>query len=391
MILTIDCRLSSTRKANAASDSAPPAAAYAPPSRAEIASVACGKDPTCELVVLPDSADLEQGHIAVVEHACVNLVSDGSRDSRARATWLLEGGHGALHRAQLLSERCAPIGMSTTTVLGPHRIRQIEPETTSDSGAPAASTVFDFALDPPRLLRRSHVSSSETSELREDTWDFEAERGAVCTRPSPDAPCSTTTLAFPVLTVAEAAFGDGSWRVVSLGECGVYIDGSPGNGVVEPAHEATGTVLRALLTDGAMYVEISDDAFVTAGKVVDRLNVTLTSRGALPGEAHRWQLFVDGRIKSVEGLAPQAEMVSVNPTLRRFKLTGASVAWRQSADLSYVDTADGITERAVLRSGTVAGEIHRVPADEAVCVPEGGSLRVRRKAVPAAPTVPLAP
>jgi hypothetical protein len=321
----------------------------------------------------------------------VNPASAPTPDSRARATWLLEGGHGALHRVQLLSERCAPAGIPTTAVLGPHRIRQIEAETTSDSGAPVESTVFDFALDPPRLRRRSRVSPFDAGELREDTWDFEAERGAVCTRPSPDAPCSTTALAFPVLTVADEAFGDGSWRVVSLGECGVYIDGSPGNGVVEPAQEATGTVLRALLTDGAMYVEISDDAFVITGKVVDRLNVTLTSGGALPGEAHRWQLFVDGRVKSIEGLAPHAEMVSVNPTLRRFKLTGAPVAWREFADLSYIDTADGLTERAVLRSGTVAGEIHRVPADEAVCVPEGGSLRVRRKAVPAAPTLPLAP
>jgi hypothetical protein len=82
-------------------------------------------------------------------------------------------------------------------------------------------------------------------------------------------------------------------------------------------------------------------------------------------------------------------MVSVTPTLRRFKLAGVAVAWRQLARLSYVDTADGLSERARLLSGTEEGEIRGVSDDKATCVIEADSLQVRRRPIPVAPLDPL--
>jgi hypothetical protein len=378
------------REVNAARGSA----TTAPPSArddADVKAAVCESDPSCEVVgILPASDDLRGGRIVVVEHSCGTFDRHGYVDLRATGTWLLGGDAGAVHRVQLLDEHCEPTGKPRIAVLGPGRIRQIETRTISDAGAPETWTVSDFAIDPPRLLRKTYASSSDSGELYEDTWDSEAARGGTCTRSAPDAPCTTRALAFPVLTVADPAFAVGSWRATSLGDCGLYVDGSPGNGLIEPPEGAApGTVVRALVSDDAMYVEISDDAFVVAGKVVDRLDVTLTSREASPGEPQSWQLFMDGRVTSIEGRAPKAEMVSVDSTLRRFKLSGVAVAWREVASLSYTDTADGIATRVVLRSGTVPGEIHRVPPDSAVCTPEGGSLRVRRRGPPPAPTEPL--
>jgi hypothetical protein len=138
-----------------------------------------------------------------------------------------------------------------------------------------------------------------------------------------------------------------------------------------------------------MYIEVSDDAFVTAGNVVDRLDVILTAQHALPGEALSWRLFMDGRVEAVSGRPPSAEMVTVTPTLRRFKLAGVAVEWRELARLSYVDTADGLSERARLLSGTEEGDIRGVSDDKAICVIEGDSLHVRRHPTPVAPLDPL--
>jgi hypothetical protein len=154
--------------------------------------------------------------------------------------------------------------------------------------------------------------------------------------------------------------------------------------------DAGGAAVRALVTGDAIYIEVSDEAFVTRGSLVDRLDVELSAYGAKPSEIVAWQLFMDGRLVSTAGAGgsppPRAEVSIANPTTRRFRLAGAGAAWRRLMRLTYVDTDDGKTERLRLLSGSVESEIHQVPSEEATCVAEGGSFRVRH---PVAAVTPL--
>jgi hypothetical protein len=384
--LIVACRASAARE-----PSPPPAPSvvHGPQSvltASEVEALLCERDATCKLlgIVSASAGDLGGRRVAVVETKCPH---EGQPDARADATWLLEGGPGSLRRGQMLGYHCLPHGTPVITVRGPSRLRQVETETVAEDGGASSWTISDLALDPPRLLRDTYVQA-RGQELLEQTWDFEASSGGTCVRRSQEAPCTTVALDFPWFSVADPTFASGAWRWVSLGDCGVNVDGV-GNGVLEPAGAASRTIVRALLADDAIYIEVSDDAFVTTGKVVDRLDVILTTKHALPGEPLSWRLFMDGSVEAVSGPPPSAEMVSVTPTVRRFKLTGVAIAWRVLALLSYIDTADGLSERVRLLSGTEEGEIREVPKEKATCVIEGGSLHVRRLPIAVAPFDPL--
>jgi hypothetical protein len=389
LVLLVACRSPATGERPDARE--PVASAAAPHS--EIESVSCEGDSDCKLLhVLPEKAnDLPGRHVSIVEHRCEGPRPRGPSGDRAYATWLLEGGPGAIRRAQLLSDRCLPHGKPTIEILGPDRIRQVQIDDTSDAGAPPASTISDFAVDPPRLLQETHVTPVEGTRVLEETWDFERSRGRDCVRRSPDVPCSTLGLAIPLLTVADPSFAEGSWKSVSLGDCGVTIDESTRD--VFPSFEGGATTyptVRALATDWDMYLEVSDDAFVVTGRVVDVLTVALSDGENAPDKGVAWSLFMDGRVKAGGGQVPRVEMVSVSPTLRRFRLSGNAIKWHRQLYVSYLDTADGVSvRRDVASGGFFLGELRRVLPDTAVCVSAGGSLRVRRTVPAPTPTEPL--
>jgi hypothetical protein len=387
-VLLVACRSPSAGDRSDAHESAATAAAH----RSEIESASCEGDNDCKVLsVLPDKAsDLPGRQVSIVEHRCEKSDSRDPSGDRAHATWLLEGVPGTVHRIQLLSDRCSPNGKPTIEVLGQDRIRQTQTDDRSDAGLPQAFTVSDFALDPPRLLQETRVTPVEGTRVLEKTWDFERSRGGECVRRAPGGPCSTLGLAIPLLTVADPSFAQESWKSVSLGDCGVYLDESTRK--VFPSLEggATYPTVRALVTDWDMYIEVSDDAFVVAGGVVDTLTVAMSDGEDAPAAGVAWNVFMDGRVKVAEGAAPRVEMVSVSPTVRRFRLSGNAIKWRRQIYITYLDTADGISvSHDVASGGFFRGELHRVLPDKAICVSTGGSLHVRRVVPAPTPGEPL--
>jgi hypothetical protein len=375
LIAAIGCRSPSTRRAGGAIDSATAAA----PSDSEIASVFCQGDPSCKLLSalrVEGSGDRGPWHVAVVDRIC-------------QETWLLEGGVGTLRAVQLLNQRCSVQGKPTISAIGPDRIREVLIDETSNAGVTTRSTLWDFAFDPPRVVREAHTSPGDGSEVWERTWDFEGARGSRCLRSLPDHSCDMLWVEYPLLTVADPDFAEESWKALSLGDCGLVLDESSRYGTPRNEDAAIGTTVRVLLTDWNLYVEVSDTAFVVSGKVVDRLGVSSGSEDASRAGL-QWNVFMDGRVQSSAGPAPKVEMVRVSPTLRRFKLSGNAVRWQKNVEVVYEDTSDGVTTRAYLAPGQRRmGTLHRVLPGEAVCVRDGDSLRVRPKVPETSLMVPL--
>jgi hypothetical protein len=376
LIATIGCRSPSTRRAGDTNDSA----AAGLPSDSEIESIFCQGDASCKLVSalrVDGSGHRGPWHVAVVDHIC-------------QYTWLLEGGVGTLQAVQLLNQRCSVQGKPAISAIGPDRIREVLTETTSNAGVTTKSTVWDFAFDPPRVVREAHTSAGTDAEVWEQTWDFEGARGSRCLRSRPGQPCEMLGVEYPLLTVADPDFANESWKAVSLGDCGLVLDEFSRYGASRTGDVAIGTTVRALLTDWDLYVEVSDNAFVVRGKVVDRLSVMSGANDDTPRAGLMWDIFMDGRVQSTAGPAPKVEMAWVSPTVRRFKLSGNAVRWRENVEVVYEDTSDGITTRAYLATGhDDIGKLHRVLPGEAVCLREGDSLRVRRKIPEASLMVPL--
>jgi len=303
-------------------------------------------------------------------------------------TWLVSRSAGEGTHAQLLVARCATDDGERPPVvesLGAGEVRTtLTAHADNEEGKPAAGytvsvETLEFGLEPPRVLRiarrRGHGLPGQPPVAdRESSWDWEAFRGRACWRGHGD--CSEI---LPVAHIADdGAYGRGAWRATALGPCTLLIDGTPSHGVAEPSANPTASV-RALLADDVLYLEVTDDTFVTQGAVVDAIEVMWSSYEAKPGDHPRVErLTMDGKLTR-EGVTQQVEVVVAGPTTRRFALKGVWPPDMGSWSLAYVDTDDGRTVRqriASVPSGNDTGQTVLRVDPQPTCAPRGEVLRV---------------
>jgi len=287
-------------------------------------------------------------------------------------TWVTAVTSSQASRVQLLVSDCPSDDRSPVVEdLGPGRLRY-------SFGAHA----YVLALDPPRLERETHGDGSLT-------WNYGAFHGEACE----ERECAPVLLE---ARVADASFARDGWKTTGLGECATLVDGAPARGDdtshgERVAHDASSSV-RLLLSEGTLYVEVTDDVFVTKGRVVDALVFHSSSTHAMPGERGRTErLRMDGTLTDWDGKARQVE-VATGPTTRRFALTDAwpgpddpEGRWR----MAYEDTDDGRT----FGPGQSTGRLGQEPwvfTSSTACVARDGVLRVERTSV-ADPDRPIAP
>jgi hypothetical protein len=90
----------------------------------------------------------------------------------------------------------------------------------------------------------------------------------------------------------------------------------------------TTAALRLLLSGDTLYVEVTDDVFVTHGTVVDTLDIGSWFTYQMPAERTGYQkhqrLRVDGQLLDDAGMSRKVD-VAVGPGTRRFALPGSWV------------------------------------------------------------------
>jgi hypothetical protein len=134
------------------------------------------------------------------------------------------------------------------------------------------------------------------------------------------------------------------------------------------------SAFRLLLSEGTLYVEVTDDMFVTGGAVVDTLDFGWWNPEAKPGETPRHErLRMDGKLRDARGKVITVDM-SVTPTSRRFALPAASWILYDEWAATYEDTDDGRTLASRLSTGP-----HEMPPPiftaPGACAVEGEALR----------------
>jgi hypothetical protein len=244
------------------------------------------------------------------------------------------------------------------------------------------SRVYDLGLNPPRLVRETHEEGPGKINW---TWSYDTLRGQACDH-------NGCVPMVPEARIADASFARDGWKTTRLGECAMLLDGagnSPddASGGVWVPHGATASV-RVLLSEGTLYVEVTDDVFVTQGAVVDTLVIESSFSEAMPGErGHVERIRMDGTVTDRDGKVHKVE-VATGPSTRRFALKDAWARWDWLWRLSYEDTDDGRTVGATL--ATSRGNLERrVFASPYPCVPRDGALHVDRPATdPEKPIVP---
>jgi hypothetical protein len=303
-------------------------------------------------------------------------------------TWLVARSGDGATRQQLLAAQCASDDANRAPVverLGPSELRSTltaranNEEAGAGAGYSEATEVLDFGTEPPRILRIAHrdgygLPGQAPTPHRESSWDWEAFRGHACWHGHDD--CAEL---LPVAHIADdGAYAAGDWKTTGLGQCALLIDGTPSHGVAEPAAGATSSV-RALLADDVLYLEVTDDAFVTNGEVLDAVEVLWSFYEAKPGEhAKVERLTMDGKLTRV-GATQRVEVAEAGPNTRRFALTGIWPPEAGSWSLSYLDTDDGRTVRtrisSVPRQSDTGQTVLRVEP-RPTCAPRDQVLRV---------------
>jgi hypothetical protein len=288
--------------------------------------------------------------------------------------WLVSVASNQAKRVQLLVAGCSSgAGAPVLADLGPNQIRYTVEQ---DGGA---SDEYDIGLEPPHIESETHRGQGDAI-----SWNYGNYGGQECDREE----CVPVMLE---ASVKDDAFARDGWKTTGLGQCAMLVDGVTGDGSSHGqwvAHGATSSV-RLLLSRGTLYVEVTDDAFVTKGSVVDTLVFYSTSPQAMPGyRSETARLRMDGQLTDWQGKVRQVE-VATGPSIRRFALTdvwpGPEGPWR----LSYEDTDDGRT----FGPGQSTGKFSHEPwvfTSPLACVPRDGELRLDRSVVPDAerPLVP---
>jgi hypothetical protein len=128
-------------------------------------------------------------------------------------------------------------------------------------------------------------------------------------------------------------------------------------------------------SEGTLYVEATDDVFVTEGAVVDTLDVGYWWSEARPGDRPRHlRLRMDGRLEESSGEERKVEAV-IAPGIRRFALPGRRLMGLDEWEVSYEDTDDGRTHAARLSTGPHEAPPPRFSAPDGACVAEHGTLQ----------------
>src|ERR1019366_5373348 len=143
-------------------------------------------------------------------------------------------------------------------------------------------------------LRSWKSSVTARCDVRSTRASRTPTRGARCTRRPSRKLCSPSTRRasagpecspiLPAVLIAgdAGAFVDGAWKSTALGDCAMALEGDSAS-------------VRAVLSDETLFLEVTDDAFVTRGAVVDAIEVVSESEAAMPGEHPRHEtLAMDG-------------------------------------------------------------------------------------------------
>jgi hypothetical protein len=278
----------------------------------------------------------------------------GSDGCNLTEVWLVTLEGGTAKRTQLLTRGCSA---------GPIPLVPHPPEELSVFGYNGA--ILTFKLDPPHLRR---VTRGRT------WWDWDAFRGEKCRNDKQG--CAPV---LPHVGIADdGSFSRDGWRVTGLGECSLRF-GDP----------RLGASLAMMLAEAALYVEVTDDHFVTHGKLVDTVKLVSTS---IEGQASDviWvdRLTMDGTWISHDGGRTRVNMSMPDAGTRRFQLSPAPALRDRHWLLEYEDTDDGrtIQQRVGPHEG---GQPVLVVAPRPACAAHDGALRV----VPtrSEPDAPLAP
>jgi hypothetical protein len=293
-------------------------------------------------------------------------------------TWLTAVTSSHAARVQLLASDCSSDDRPPLVEdLGPGRIRY---SFRRDEG----TRVDDIALAPPRLERETSRGGGTSL-----TWNYGAFHGEVCEGQE----CSPAMLE---AHVEDGAFAGGGWKTTELGECATLVDGTtaPGDDTShgERIPRGASSSVRLLYSAGTLYVEVTDDVFVTKGLAVDALVFYSSSTHAMPGERGRTErLLMDGTLTGWDGKVRQVE-VATGPSTRRFALTDAWPGlddpeghWR----MAYEDTDDGRTFGPGQSTGKQGHELWLFTLPFA-CAVRGGALHVDRTSV-TDPEKPIAP
>jgi hypothetical protein len=276
------------------------------------------------------------------------------RDCVPWETWLVSQSADDARREALLASSCAPDDAERAPVvekLGSGELRTtLTAHADNAAGKPAEGysemvETLDFALAPPRALRVARrfvhgLPGREPVVDSESSWDWEAFHGQACWHGHAD--CGAL---LPTAQIADdGAYAGGGWKTTALGACAMRVDATASHGVAEPAAAATASV-RALLSDGVLYLEVTDDTFVTRGAVVDAIEATWTSFEAKPGARPQVErLTMDGKLTRAGGNR-QVEVVDAGPSTRRFAVRDVWPPDQGWWSLSYVDTDDGVAVR----------------------------------------------
>jgi hypothetical protein len=323
------------------------AEASAPSRELRIEAVVCAGRPDCHLESVVEGGQSQQGaELFVAMVGLPKTQTAAHRNCTPHDVWLgsaLGQEVTAVHR---LAQDCAETAEVSIRALGPGQARFA----VSRDGPPDAGIVDttyppyerDFALDPLMVTRVSYANMF---------WDYREFKGATCGGDGVQ-PCVDPSLTLPSLDPGDA-FAAGGWRTTSLGQCAMRFG-----------------PVRALLSRGALYIEVAVDA---AAAAPGRLQIDLAPDDPYPSEMESWSLGMDGTLgHRVDGKNERAsahvESVTDDPSVHRFRLTHA---WRENTQ--HVHMSYG-----AYRSGT-DGTVRTVPPTDAVCTPIGGVLEVTRQ------------
>lgn len=175
----------------------------------------------------------------------------------------------------------------------------------------------------------------------------------------------------------DEGFAGGGWKTTALDACSMLVDGAPGETSQGFASGGKPTAsMRLLLSGDTLYAEVTDDVFVTRGKVVDTLDVgswfTFEMTGDRGQEHHR--VHMDGQFSDGFGKRGRVDVAIAGGT-RRFALPAKWVNDHEEWAVVYQDTDDGQTFASQLSTGPhdMAPPLFEAPR---ACVVRWQSLRV---------------
>jgi hypothetical protein len=358
-----------------------------------VAAAACGPRASCRLESQHEEPRAGDGSPSVVALVRLGLADAnphpplrpnwwvlgrdrGDNACHLSELWLLRSNAHATERVQLLASDCTrDIHERPPEVVDvePGRVRYV-PEPSDGLHS------LDFTLDPPTLALETYVHGDRTF-----TWAWPSFRGQACAG-------DVCVPGLPDVRLPED-FARREWRTTALGACSMLVDGASGETSQGFASGGKPTAaMRLLLSDETLYVEVTDDAFVTEGRVVDVLDIGSWFTYAKPAEQTGYQrhrrLRMDGRLVDDAGKSQKVD-VAIGPGTRRFALSGEWVNNADEWEITYEDTDDGRAYAGKLSTGP-----HETPPPRfwapGACEAAGGALRPVR-ARPTDPATALAP